>query len=49
MIQLADNRSAVWLDENLNNIFKRDLTPEDAKHVRAQSATYDYLKKSKGQ
>ena len=49
MIQLADNRSAVWLDENLNNIFKRDLTLENTKHVRAQSATYDYLKKSKGQ
>ena len=48
-IQLADNRSAVWLDENLNNVFKRDFTPDDAKHIRAQSATYEYLKKSTGQ
>ena len=48
-IQLADNRSAVWLDENLNNVFKRDFAPENAKHIRAQNATYEYLKKLTGQ
>ena len=48
-LQLEDNRSAVLLDENLNNIFKRDLAPADAKPVRAQRAIYEYLKKSKGQ
>ena len=48
-IQLADNRSAVWLDEDLNNVFKRDLTLESEKHIRAQSATYSYLKKTKDQ
>ncbi|NLC86774.1 MAG: polyphosphate kinase 1 [Bacteroidales bacterium] len=44
-IQLADNKSAVWIDENLNNIFKYNDNPP----VRAQSAIYDYLKKSTGQ
>ncbi|MDR0422756.1 MAG: polyphosphate kinase 1 [Proteiniphilum sp.] len=44
-IQLADNRSAVWIDENLRNVFKRDFTPPDAPPLRAQQATYDYLKK----
>jgi polyphosphate kinase len=48
-IQLADNRSAVWIDENLNNIFKSDFAIENDIHVRAQSATYNYLKKFKGQ
>ncbi len=48
-LQLEDNRSAVLLDENLNNIFKRDLAPAEAKPVRAQRAIYEYLKKSKGQ
>ena len=48
-IQLEDNRSAVWLDENLNNIFKRDFASENDRHIRSQSATYNYLKQSKGQ
>ena len=48
-IQLEDNQSAVWLDENLQNVFKRDHKPGDAPPVRAQQATYDYLKKSTGQ
>ncbi len=44
-IQLSDNKSAVWIDENLNNIFKfNDNVP-----VRAQSAIYEYLKKSTNQ
>lgn len=45
-IQLDDNLSAVLLDENLNNIFKRDLAPEGSKPIRAQEAIYEYLKKS---
>ncbi|WP_298651818.1 polyphosphate kinase 1 [uncultured Proteiniphilum sp.] len=45
-IQLTDNQSAVWIDENLQNVFKRDTAPIDAPPVRAQQATYDYLKKS---
>ncbi|MDR2815951.1 MAG: polyphosphate kinase 1 [Proteiniphilum sp.] len=48
-IQLADNRSAVWIDENLQNVFKCDTTPPDAPPVRAQQAIYDYLKESTGQ
>ncbi len=48
-IQLADNQSAVWIDENLRNVFKRDSKPDDAPPVRAQQATYAYLKKSTGQ
>ncbi|MFA5650079.1 MAG: polyphosphate kinase 1 [Proteiniphilum sp.] len=48
-IQLADNQSAVWIDENLQNVFKRDSKPDDAPPVRAQQATYAYLKKSTGQ
>ncbi|MCE5204943.1 MAG: polyphosphate kinase 1 [Porphyromonadaceae bacterium] len=48
-IQLADNQSAVWVDENLNNLFKRELTAPDEPHIRAQQAIYDYLKKSTGQ
>src|SRR5690606_33641864 len=35
-IQLEDNRSAVWLDENLNNIFKRDFASENDRHIRSQ-------------
>ncbi len=42
-IQLSDNSSAVWIDENLQNIFKRDNKPI----VRAQHATYQYLKNIK--
>ncbi len=26
-IQLKDNQSAVWIDENLQNVFKRDAAP----------------------
>ncbi len=48
-IQLADNQSAVWVDENLQNVFKRDSNTLDAHPVRAQQAIYDYLKKSTGQ
>jgi len=48
-IQLQDNQSAVWVDEHLNNVFKRDLASPDEPHVRAQEAIYDYLKRSTGQ
>lgn len=48
-IQLEDNQSAVCLDENLQNVFKRDSKPQDVAPVRAQQATYHYLKKSTGQ
>ncbi|OJV84246.1 MAG: polyphosphate kinase 1 [Bacteroidia bacterium 44-10] len=48
-IQLEDNQSAVWIDENLQNVFKRDTAPADAPPVRAQQAIYEYLKKSTGQ
>ncbi|MPN51615.1 Polyphosphate kinase [bioreactor metagenome] len=44
-IQLADNQSAVWVDENLNNQFKHNNRPP----LRAQLAIYEYLKKSTGQ
>ncbi|HHT85866.1 MAG TPA: RNA degradosome polyphosphate kinase, partial [Firmicutes bacterium] len=40
-LQLADNQSAAWIDENLQNVFKRDDNPL----VRAQHATYEYLKR----
>lgn len=39
-IQLSDNQSAVWIDENLQNVFKHDDNPP----VRAQQAIYEYLK-----
>src|SRR5690554_2066283 len=48
-IQLEDNQSAVWVDEQLNNVFKRELASPDELPVRAQQAIYDYLKKSTGQ
>lgn len=48
-IQLADNQSAVWIDENLQNVFKQATGPTDAPPVRAQQAIYDYLKTSTGQ
>lgn len=44
-IQLVDNQSAVWIDENLKNVFKRDAAPVDVPPVRAQQAIYEYLKK----
>lgn len=47
-IQLADNQSAVWLDENLQNVFKRELASPNETPVRAQQAIYEYLKKSTG-
>ncbi len=47
-IQLADNQSAVWVDENLCNRFKRDEKRDDEPPVRAQQAVYEYLKKSTG-
>jgi polyphosphate kinase len=40
-LQLADNQSAAWIDENLQNVFKQDDNPP----VRAQQATYEYLKR----
>lgn len=48
-IQLADNQSAVWIDENLRNVFKRDSLPPDTPPIRAQEAIYEYLKKSTAQ
>lgn len=48
-IQLFDNISAVWVDENLENKFKRETSPEDVKTIRAQQAIYQYLKKTTGQ
>ena len=48
-IQLDDNQSAVEINENLQNILKRDTASTDAPPVRAQQAIYDYLKKSTGQ
>jgi polyphosphate kinase len=44
-IQLEDNQSAVWVDEQLNNVFKYNDQPP----LRAQQAIYDYLKRSTGQ
>lgn len=40
-IQLVDNQSAVWIDENLQNVFKQNNNPP----VRSQQATYEYLKR----
>ncbi len=40
-IQLRDNIKACWIDEHLNNIFKRNGQEEE---VRSQLAIYDYLK-----
>ena len=40
-IQLSDNQKAGWVDEHLNNVFKRDTSAEP---VRAQYAFYEYLK-----
>ena len=39
-IQLSDNLSAVWVNENMENVFKYNDQPP----VRAQLAFYDYLK-----
>ncbi len=41
-IQLKDNQKACFIDENLNNVFKRN---DNEKPVRAQGDTYDYLLK----
>ena len=41
VIQLKDNRKAGWVDENLNNVLKRNPKEEP---VRAQYAFYEYLK-----
>lgn len=43
-IQLADNVSAVWVDEYLNNVFKRDGLTDDINLVRSQRDTYEYLR-----
>lgn len=43
-IQLADNVSAVWVDEYLNNVFKRDGLTDDVNLVRSQRDTYEYLR-----
>ena len=48
-IQLEDNQSAVWVDEHLDNVFKRDTTSPDDAPIRAQQAIHDYLKQSTGQ
>lgn len=40
-IQLTDNQSAAWVDENMKNVFKHNDNPP----VRAQQAVYEYLKK----
>lgn len=40
-IQLSDNVKACLIDENLTNVFKHNDNPEK---VRAQAATYEYLK-----
>ena len=39
-IQLEDNTSAVWLNENLDNVFKHNDNPP----IRAQQEIYRYLK-----
>ncbi|MDO5664528.1 MAG: polyphosphate kinase 1 [Bacteroidia bacterium] len=44
LIQLQDNTSAAWLNEKLENVFKRDDNPP----VRAQQAIYKYLKETTG-
>ncbi len=41
-IQLNDNQKSCFIDENLNNVFKRD---DNQKPVRAQGDTYSYLLK----
>lgn len=41
MIQLSDNQSAVWVDENMENIFKRNNLPP----IRAQQEIYKYLER----
>ncbi len=43
-IQLKDNRKAGWVDENLNNVLKRN--PEEEEPVRAQYAFNEYLKRA---
>lgn len=40
-IQLADNRKAVWVDEQLRNVYKQE---EKESEVRSQHAFYAYLK-----
>lgn len=42
-IQLADNTSAVWINEKLENLFKTN----QEKPIRAQRDTYEYLKQIK--
>lgn len=44
-IQLSDNVKACFIDENLNNVFKRD---GNAVKVRAQPTIYEYLKNRDG-
>ncbi|HBG39803.1 MAG TPA: polyphosphate kinase 1 [Porphyromonadaceae bacterium] len=41
-IQLADNQSAVWVNEKQENVFKHNDKPP----VRAQQSIYEYLKKA---
>lgn len=41
-IQLSDNAKAVWLDENMNNVFKGNS--ESTRLIRSQIETYRYLK-----
>ena len=44
-IQLADNQSAVWVNEHLENVFKPQ---NEDMPIRAQQAVYNYLKTSAG-
>ncbi len=47
-IQLSDNTSSVWVNENLENIFKKEaLRGANQSPIRAQRQTYEYLKKIK--
>ena len=44
-IQLKDNQKAVWVDEQLRNVYKHELK---GKSIRAQHAFYNYLKERNG-
>jgi polyphosphate kinase len=42
-LQLRDNVKACFIDADLRNVFKRDLSVDFAMPVRAQEATYEYI------
>ena len=44
-IQLNDNQKAVWVDDQLRNVYKHELK---GKSIRAQHAFYNYLKERNG-